>query len=91
MVPFIHVKMKEYQPDYINRGIITFGCSLGATHAANLYFRRPDLFNGLLALSGIYDASYGFGSYMDDLVYIDVYKRQSGHSMIGSPILMALR
>ena len=67
MVPFIHAKMKEYQPDYINRGIITFGCSLGATHAANLYFRRPDLFNGLLALSGIYDASYGFGSYMDDL------------------------
>ena len=57
MVPFIHAKMKEYQPDYINRGIIAFGCSLGATHAANLYFRRPDLFNGLLALSGIYDAS----------------------------------
>ena len=71
MVPFIHAKMKEYQPDYINRGIITFGCSLGATHAANLYFRRPDLFNGLLALSGIYDASYGFGSYMDDLVYMN--------------------
>ena len=44
---------------------------LGATHAANLYFRRPDLFNGLLALSGIYDASYGFGSYMDDLVYMN--------------------
>ena len=68
MVPFIHAKMKEYQSDYINKGIIAFGCSLGATHAANLYFRRPDLFNGLLALSGIYDASYGFGSYMDDLV-----------------------
>ena len=46
-------------------------CSLGATHAANLYFRRPDLFNGLLALSGIYDASYGFGSYMDDPVYMN--------------------
>lgn len=70
MVPFIHAKMKGYQPDYISRGIIAFGCSLGATHAANLYFRRPDLFNGLLALSGIYDASYGFGSYMDDLVYM---------------------
>ena len=71
MVPFIHAKMKGYQPDYISRGIIAFGCSLGATHAANLYFRRPDLFNGLLALSGIYDASYGFGSYMDDLVYMN--------------------
>ena len=50
-------------------GIIPFGCSLGATHAANLYFRRPDLFDGLLALSGIYSSQYGFGDYMDELVY----------------------
>lgn len=50
-------------------GIITFGCSLGATHAANLYFRRPDLFDGMLALSGIYTASYGFDGYMDEVVY----------------------
>lgn len=52
-------------------GVIAFGCSLGATHAANLYFRRPDLFDGLLALSGIYDAAYGFDGYMDDLVYLN--------------------
>ena len=51
------------------QGIIVTGFSLGATHAANLYYRRPDIFNGLLALSGIYTAEYGFGSYMDDLVY----------------------
>ena len=50
-------------------GVIAFGCSLGATHAANLFFRRPDLFDGLLALSGIYTAEYGFGSYMDDVTY----------------------
>ncbi|MGN0316084.1 MAG: esterase family protein [Fusicatenibacter sp.] len=50
-------------------GILVFGCSLGATHAANLYFRRPDLFDSLLALSGIYTAEYGFDHYMDDLVY----------------------
>ena len=70
-VPFIR--------DMVNRrngwegypGLIAFGCSLGATHAANLYFRRPDLFDGLLALSGIYTASYGFGDYMDDLVYLN--------------------
>ena len=53
------------------KGIIAFGCSLGATHAANLFFRRPDLFGGLLALSGIYTASYGFGDYMDELVYLN--------------------
>lgn len=50
-------------------GIIAFGCSLGATHAANLFFRFPELFDGMLALSGIYTASYGFGEYMDELVY----------------------
>ena len=49
-------------------GIMVFGCSLGATHAANLYFRRPDLFDRLLALSGLYSAGYGFGSYTDEVV-----------------------
>ena len=50
-------------------GIIAFGCSLGATHAANLFFRFPNQFDGLLALSGIYTADYGFDGYMDELVY----------------------
>ncbi len=50
-------------------GIIAFGCSLGATHAANLFLRFPDRFTGLLALSGIYTAAYGFGDYMDEVVY----------------------
>ena len=49
--------------------IIAFGCSLGATHAVNLFFRFPDHFTGLLALSGIYTAEYGFGNYMDAVVY----------------------
>lgn len=52
-------------------GIMPFGCSLGATHALNLYLRFPDVFWGVLALSGIYDASYGFGDYMDELVYLN--------------------
>lgn len=68
MVPFITSMASERNgcaPD----GVIAFGCSLGATHAANLYFRRPDLFDGLLALSGIYSTQYGFGDYMDELVY----------------------
>lgn len=50
-------------------GIMVFGCSLGATHALNLFYRRPDLFDRLLALSGIYTAEYGFGNYMDSVVY----------------------
>ena len=51
------------------RGIIPFGCSLGATHAANLFLRFPDIFSGCLALSGIYTADYGFDGYMDEVVY----------------------
>ena len=51
------------------QGMISFGCSLGALHAVNLFFRWPDKFSGMLALSGIYTASYGFESYMDGKVY----------------------
>ena len=49
--------------------ILTFGCSMGAMHAANLFFRRPDLFAGCFAISGLYDNKEFFGDYCDDLVY----------------------
>ena len=49
--------------------ILTFGCSMGAMHAANLFFRRPDLFDGVFAISGLYDSNMFFGDYMDELVY----------------------
>ena len=52
-----------------DQGILTFGASMGAMHAANLFFRRPDLFNGVFAISGLYDSVDFFGDYMDDLVY----------------------
>ena len=69
MVPFMRSMVNQRNGWTGYPDVIAFGCSLGATHAANLYFRRPDLFDGLLALSGIYTAEYGFDSYMDDLVY----------------------
>ena len=76
-IHFIVDELAPFMRDMVNArngwdgypGIIAFGCSLGATHAANLYFRFPGVFDGLLALSGIYTASYGFGSYMDEVVY----------------------
>lgn len=49
--------------------IIPFGASMGAMHAANLFFRRPDLFGGVFAISGLYDSHDFFGDYMDDLLY----------------------
>lgn len=69
VVPFIRDVVNERNGWDGYPGVIVAGCSLGATHAANLFLRRPDLFDGLLALSGIYTAEYGFGSYMDEVVY----------------------
>ena len=49
--------------------IMVFGASLGAMHAANLFFRRPDIFDAVFAISGIYESEDSFGSYMDDILY----------------------
>ena len=67
LVPYIrHLSGERNGYD---QGIVAFGCSMGAMHAANLFFRRPDLFNGLFAISGLYDSKMFFGDHMDDLLY----------------------
>lgn len=48
--------------------IIT-GCSMGAYHAANFFFRRPDVFDAVISMSGLYDSDYGFPNYHDELTY----------------------
>ncbi len=76
-ISYITAELVPFMRDMVNArngwegypGVIAFGCSLGATHAANLFFRFPDLFDGMLALSGIYSADYGFDGYMDEVVY----------------------
>lgn len=45
------------------------GCSMGGYHAGNFFFRRPDLFDTLLSLSGLYHAGFFFPNYTDPLVY----------------------
>jgi esterase/lipase superfamily enzyme len=50
------------------KAVVT-GCSMGGIHAANFFFRRPDLFDTVISLSGLYNADYFFHDYMDDLVY----------------------
>ncbi len=62
MVPTIHY-MSGYQP------IMLFGASLGAMHAGNLFFRRPDLFGSVFGISGYYESSDSFGDYMDEVLY----------------------
>jgi esterase/lipase superfamily enzyme len=67
LVPYIrHLSGERNGYD---QGIMTFGCSMGAMHAANLFFRRPDLFNAVFAISGLYDSEEYFGDYMDEILY----------------------
>jgi esterase/lipase superfamily enzyme len=51
--------------------IITTGASLGAFHAANSFFRRPDIFSGTIAMSGSYDLKSYTKGYYDDNVYFN--------------------
>ena len=52
--------------------IMPFGCSMGAMHAANLFFRRPDLVDSVLARSGVYE-SFGMS---EDHPYIRMYNER---------------
>lgn len=51
---------------------LTTGASFGAFHAANALFRRPDLFGGMIAMSGFYDLERGYlDGYTDDNAYFN--------------------
>lgn len=68
---WFHYVTDELAPKFVsseNRGIVT-GCSMGGLHAGVFFFRRPDLFDTMISLSGLFDAQFFFRDYMDDLVY----------------------
>ncbi len=65
VVPFIRHKTSGDTP------IILSGASLGALHSANLFFKRPDLFAGVIAMSGNYDLSTYTKGYHDEDVYFN--------------------
>ncbi len=75
MVPFIRDMVNSRNGWEGHPGILVFGCSMGANHAVNLYFRFPDLFDGMLALSGVYDTDRFFGGYMDETLYQNTPER----------------
>jgi esterase/lipase superfamily enzyme len=54
-----------------NHSIWTTGCSMGAFHAANSFFRHPDCFDGVIALSGLYQPQLFVGDYRDDNIYFN--------------------
>lgn len=65
VIPYIKSKTSPDTP------IITCGASLGALHAANLFFRRPDLLDGFIAMSGVYDLTTYTDGYWDEDVYFN--------------------
>jgi esterase/lipase superfamily enzyme len=64
VVPFIKNNTSGDTPVY------TCGASFGALHSANLFFKRPDLLNGCLAMSGVYELTeYTYGYYDEDVYF----------------------
>ncbi|MEO6820296.1 MAG: alpha/beta hydrolase-fold protein [Ginsengibacter sp.] len=63
VVPFIKNSTSRETP------IITSGASFGALHSMNLFLKRPDLINGVIAMSGVYDLNEYSKGFTDEQVY----------------------
>jgi esterase/lipase superfamily enzyme len=66
VIPFIRQNSGGYSGK-----MITTGCSMGAYHAANFFFRHPDVFDTVISLSGLYHLRDFVGDYMDAEVYFN--------------------
>ena len=58
VVPLIRQKNQDAH-------LVALGCSFGGYHAANIAFRHPDLFTGLLSMSGAFEISSFLHGYYD--------------------------
>jgi len=65
VVPFIRNNSSPETP------VIACGASFGALHSMNLFLKRPDIINGVIAMSGVYDLSEYTKGYFDDDVYFN--------------------
>lgn len=63
VLPLIHEKNSS------GKLPVAAGCSLGGLHAAIVFFRRPELFSGMLSLSGVYDAKFFFDGWSNSTLY----------------------
>ena len=63
VVPFIKTNASWVTP------IIVSGASFGALHSMNLFLKRPDLIDGVIAMSGVYDLTEYTRGFFDDQVY----------------------
>ncbi|MBK6392364.1 MAG: esterase [Saprospiraceae bacterium] len=65
VIPYIKTHTSPDTP------IVISGASLGALHSANLFFKRPDLLQGVIAMSGDYDLQTYTDGYYDEQVYFN--------------------
>ncbi|MEO6327417.1 MAG: alpha/beta hydrolase-fold protein [Ginsengibacter sp.] len=65
VIPFIKNNTSWETP------VITCGASFGALHSMNLFLKRPDLINGVIAMSGVYDLTEYTKGFWDDQVYFN--------------------
>ena len=65
VIPFVKTHTSNETP------IIIAGASFGALHSMNLFLKRPDLLNGVISMSGVYDLTEYTRGYFDDDVYFN--------------------
>ncbi|MFZ4771569.1 MAG: esterase family protein [Ferruginibacter sp.] len=65
VIPFIKTNTSNETP------IIIGGASFGALHSMNLFLKRPDLLDGVIAMSGVYDLTEYTKGFYDDQVYFN--------------------
>jgi len=70
LVPSILWQSKENNGGADQQLVVT-GCSMGAYHAANFYFRYPWVIDTEIALSGVYSTNYFFGTYKPTEIYLN--------------------
>ncbi|WP_379137476.1 esterase family protein [Paenibacillus sp. sgz500958] len=70
LIPGILRQSKENNGGH-DQKILVSGCSMGAYYSANFFFRHPQYFDTLIALSGVYSTAYFFGDYVSEAVYLN--------------------
>lgn len=65
VIPFVKHKTSN------ETEIITCGASFGALHSMNLFLKRPDIINGVIAMSGVYDLTEYSDGHFDEQVYFN--------------------
>ena len=84
VLPFVYDHQKGYCYPYL------IGMSMGASHASNNFFRRPELFSGFISLSGEFNIAKFFNGYIynnspinylsnmnNDHPYINIYNQKT--------------